>query len=132
MSTLRQLVSFGMIGIVSNAALYVIYLVMTRLGVGPKTAMTAVFALGVLSTYTFNRRLTFRHEGAIAQSAARYASVYLLAYLANIAALALLVDVAGFPHQAVMLVLIVATAVLVFVLQKLWVFAGKPAAVWSR
>ena len=50
MSTLRQLVSFGMIGIVSNAALYVIYLVMTRLGVGPKTAMTAVFALGVLST----------------------------------------------------------------------------------
>ena len=73
---------------------------MTRLGVGPKTAMTAVFALGVLSTYTFNRRLTFRHEGAIAQSAARYASVYLLAYLANIAALALLVDVAGFPHQA--------------------------------
>lgn len=126
MGTLRQLISFGLIGIASNAALYLAYLVMTTLGVGPKTAMTAVFALGVLSTYAFNRRMTFRHEGAAAQSAARYAGVYLLAYLANVAALTLLVDVGGLPHQAVMLFLIVATAVLVFALQKFWVFAASP------
>lgn len=132
MSTLRELFSFGMIGVTGNAALYGVYLVMTGFGVGPKTAMTAVFALGVLGTYAFNRRLTFRHYGAVAQSAVRYAGVYLLAYLVNVAALALLVDVAGFPHQAVMLVLIVVTAVLVFALQKFWVFAGKPAAAWPR
>ena len=66
MSTLRQLVSFGMIGIASNAALYVVYLVMTELGVGHKAAMTAVLRSACSSTYAFNRRLTFRHEGAIA------------------------------------------------------------------
>jgi len=132
MSALRELVSFGMIGIVSNAALYLVYLVMTGLGVGAKTAMTAVFALGVLGTYLFNRRLTFRHEGAVGPTAARYAGVYLLAYVANVAALALLVDRGGLPHQFVMLGLIVATAVLVFALQKFWVFAAKPAAVWPR
>ena len=132
MSTLRQLASFSMIGVVSNAALYVVYLALTGLGVGVKTAMTAVFALGVLSTYIFNRRLTFRHEGAVGPTAARYAGVYLFAYLANVAALALLVDLGGLPHQAVMLGLILATAVLVFALQKFWVFAAKPAAVWPR
>jgi putative flippase GtrA len=132
MTALRELLSFGTIGIVSNASLYVVYLGMTGLGVGAKTALTAVFALGVLGTYAFNRRCTFRHAGTVAPTAARYTGVYLLAYLANVAALALLVDGAGLPHQAVMLGLMVATAVLVFALQKFWVFAAKPAAVWPR
>ncbi|HVS22899.1 MAG TPA: GtrA family protein [Gammaproteobacteria bacterium] len=128
MDTLRQLGSFGAIGIASNGALYVLYLALTAFGTGPKTAMTAVFALGVLATFALNRRWTFRHDGSVAGPAARYAGVYLLAYAANITALGLLVDVAGLPHQAVMLVLIVATAALVFVLQKFWVFSVKPTA----
>jgi putative flippase GtrA len=129
MSTLRQVVSFGAIGLASNAALYVVYLVATGLGLGSKTAMTAVFALGVLCTYGFNRRLTFRHEGPAARSALRYVGLYFLAYVANIAALALLVDRGGLPHRAVMLFLIVATAALVFALQKFWAFADRPATV---
>ena len=128
MSTRRQLVSFGAVGIASNAALYALYLVVTAFGVGPKTAMTAVFLIGVLSTYALNRRWTFRHHGAVSASATRYAGAYLLAYVANAAALALLVDVAGLPHEAVMLGLIVATAALSFVLQKFWIFPGKAAA----
>lgn len=135
MRTLQQLVIFGAIGIASNAALYAVYLALTELGVGPKAAMTAVFVLGVLCTYALNRRWTFRHDGAAARSAVRYAGAYLLAYAMNVAALALLVDVASLPHRAVMLGLIVTTAGLIFVLQKFWVFPVKPTvqrAHWSR
>jgi putative flippase GtrA len=134
MRTLRQLVTFAVIGAVSNAALYGIYLVLSNFGVGPKAAMTAVFVLGVLCTYALNRRWTFRHDDT-GRSAVRYAGTYLFAYAMNVAALALLVDVASLPHRTVMLGLIVATAVFIFVLQKLWVFPAKPAArpaQWSR
>jgi len=126
--TLQQLVSFGAIGVASNAALYVLYLALTKFGVGPKTAMTAVFILGVCVTFALNRRWTFRHEGALGRSAVRYAGAYVLAYAINVAALALLVDGAGLPHRAVMLGLIVVTAGLIFAAQKLWVFPVKPAA----
>ena len=133
MRTLRQLVSFGTIGIASNAVLYVLYLGITGLGVGPKVAMTCVFGIGVSSTYALNRRLTFEHEGAVTSSALRYASVYLLAYATNFAAMFILVDVTGLPHRFVMLALIVATATLIFVAQKYWVFAVRPATPdWSR
>lgn len=128
MRLLQQLATFGAIGIASNAALYAVYLVLTELGVGPKSAMTAVFVLGVSCTYALNRRWTFRHDGAVAGSAVRYAGTYLFAYAMNVVALALLVDVANLPHRAAMLVLIVATAGVIFVLQKFWVFAVKADA----
>ena len=126
--TLQQFVSFGAIGVASNAALYVLYLTLTALGVGPKTAMTAVFILGVCCTFALNRGWTFRHDGALGRSAVRYAGAYLVAYAINVAALALLVDGAGLPHQPVMLGLIVVTAVLIFAAQKLWVFPVKSPA----
>jgi putative flippase GtrA len=135
MRTLQQLVTFGAIGIASNAALYALYLVLTGLDVGPKAAMTSVFILGVACTYSLNRRWTFRHDGAVSRSAVRYAGVYGVAYAMNVAALALLVDIAKLPHQAVMLGLIVATAGLIFILQKFWVFGVQIDAQgthWSR
>ena len=124
MSTRRQIVSFGLIGLASNGMLYVLYLALTALGVGHKLGLTLVFAAGVLCTYALNRRWTFRHDGGIGRSAGRYVGAYLIGYLANLAALALFVDVLKLPHRLVVLSLIVATAGLMFVLQKFWVFSG--------
>ena len=119
----RQLLSFGVVGVVSNALTYALYLALTSVGVGHKTAMTLVFATSVASTYALNRRWTFSHSGSLARSAPRYLGIYALAYVGNLAALALLVDVAQLPHRLVMLALIVATACAMFLLQKFWVFA---------
>jgi putative flippase GtrA len=120
----RQLLSFAAIGLVSNAATYGIYLTLTALVVGHKTAMTLVFAASVLSTYALNRRWTFRHRGPVAQSATRYVGIYTFAYVGNLVLLALLVDVAQLPHRLVMLALIIVTACLMFLLQKRWVFSA--------
>ena len=43
-ATRRQLLSFGVVGLVSNAVTYALYLALTSLGIGHKTAMTLVFA----------------------------------------------------------------------------------------
>jgi putative flippase GtrA len=125
MGTTRQLLTYAAVGLASNAALYALYLWLTGLGMGHKTAMTGLFALGVLWTYLGNRRWTFRHRGGSAP-AFRYAASYLLAYLANIGSLFLLVDIARLPHRAVMLVLIVITACGLFASQKYWVFSHSP------
>jgi putative flippase GtrA len=125
MATRRQLISFGIVGLASNALTYALYLALTSVGVGHKTAMTFVFATSVASTYALNRRLTFDHGGPLLHSAQRYVGIYALAYVGNLAALALLVDAAHLPHRVVMLALIVATACVMFVLQKFWVFSPR-------
>lgn len=128
MGTVRQLIRFGVVGATSNAALYVVYLIMTTFGVSPLLAMTSVFVLGVICTFAFNRQYTFHHGGAVAQSVIRYASVYCAAYILSAGVLTLLVEVVGLPHRLVMLGVIVVTAALVFVLQKFWVFPSPPAS----
>jgi putative flippase GtrA len=125
----RQLVSFGVVGLVSNGLAYALYLTLTSVGVGHKTAMTLVFGASVASTYALNRRWTFDYGAPLARSSQRYVGVYALAYIANLAALALLVDAANLPHRAVMLALTVATACVMFVLQKFWVFSPMSSEV---
>lgn len=125
MDTRRQVLTFIVAGITTNAVLYGAYLLLTALGVGHKTSMSLLFATGTLCGYLLNRRWTFRHGGRIGESAGRYFGTYAFAYLLNIAAMFLLVDLAHFSHRAVMLALIVVTAGLTFVLQKRWVFSRR-------
>lgn len=128
MSTPRELTSFALIGVASNAVLYAMYLALTAGGLGHKTAMSVAFVAGVLWSYWFNRVWTFRHTGALTCSALRYAGTYAIAYAANVGALVVLVDIAHLAHETVMLALIVATAGLTFVLQKTWVFRSARAS----
>lgn len=130
-STLAQLVRFGIVGVVSNGALFVFYLVMTRHGLGPKIAMSIAYGIGVAQTFLFNRRWTFRHRGAVSAAFVRYCATYGIGYLTNLVTLAVLVDVAGWPHEWVQGAMILCIAVLVFLLQKYWVFRPAPAASWA-
>lgn len=128
MILLRQLVRYGVVGIASNGVLYLLYLLLTQQGMGHKLAMSTVFVIGVLQTFVFNRRWTFEHGGGIGGPFARYAASYAIAYGANLAALAVLVDGAGLPHQGVQAAMILCNAALLFLLQKYWVFRTVPVA----
>jgi putative flippase GtrA len=121
-STPVALVRFGAVGLLSNVLLYVGYLAITALGMGHKSAVSVLYCVGVLQSFALNKRWTFRHEGAVRNTLARYWMVYLAAYPLNLLLLAVLVDVAGFPHQMVQAVLVALIAALTFVVQKFWVF----------
>jgi putative flippase GtrA len=121
-----QFIRYALVGLASNALLYAAYLVLTRLGAEPKLAMTLLYLTGVLQTFVFNKRWSFRHGGLHGPAFVRYCAAYALGYVVNFVALALLVDRLGWPHQGVQGVMIVLLALMLFALQKFWVF--RPAA----
>ena len=60
----REFIRYAIVGVVSNALLFVLYLSLTVAGVGHKLAATLVYAVGVAQTFVFNRSWSFRDEGA--------------------------------------------------------------------
>jgi putative flippase GtrA len=123
--TLGQFVRYGIVGIASNGALYLLYLGLTAVGTGPKVAATIAYAAGVLQTFAFNRRWSFGHGGAPGGALLRYALAYGAGYFVNMLALVLFVDRAGYPHRWVQAVMILVLALFLFAVQKTWVFRER-------
>ena len=133
--TRGQFLRYALVGLASNLILYLAYLGLTALALGPKTAMSLLYALGVAQTFLFNRKWSFRHAGGLHGAFARYVAAYAFGYLLNLAALWLAVDRLSLPHEIVQGVMILSLAILLFLLQKYWVFPvqmPRPALVETR
>ena len=118
-----QLSRYALVGLASNAVGYLLYLLLTYAGMGHKTAMTLLYAVGVLQTFYFNRGWSFGHDGRASTAFVRYVVAYVLGYLLNLGFLWLAVDNLHLPHQGVQAVAIVTVAAFLFVMHKYWVFA---------
>jgi len=120
--TNRQLLKYAVVGILNNALGYILYLLLTSLWLTPRIAASIIYpvaaAIGFFahSNYTFNFR-DYKLIGII-----RYISAHCIAYTTNIAMLYLLVDLLGYPHQAVQIISIIIVAVILFILFKYFVF----------
>ena len=117
-----QFIKYVVIGLASNGILYFAYLGLTAYGLGHKTAMTLLYMLGVLQTFFFNKKWTFSHHGAVSRTLIRYIISYAFGYIFNLAALYYFVDRLLFPHQIIQGVMIILNAMMLFILQKFWVF----------
>src|SRR5262245_11583277 len=93
--TVRQLMRFGTVGLISNAVLYAVYLALTHYGLGAKLSMTLLYAAGVIQTFIFNKRWSFLHLGSHGPPFVRYCLSYALGYLVNLLALFVFVDRLG-------------------------------------
>ena len=58
-----QVIRFGVVGFASNLVLYLVYLGLTKIGLRHKFAMSILYVVGVLQTFVFNNKWTFRHYG---------------------------------------------------------------------
>lgn len=96
-----RLFRYGLVGIALNCAGYLVYLMLTGLGSGPKATMTVLYVVGMVMGYFGHRRLAFRYRGGVYSSAARYGLAHLCGYGLNFALLYVLVDRVGYPHQIV-------------------------------
>lgn len=121
-TTLRQMIRYGIVGIASNAAGYLLYLAITAAGVEHKLAMTLMYGIGVVQTFIFNKRWSFNDIGSHRHAFIRYVISYGVGYIANLTILYLCVDLLGWPHQAVQGVMVFVVAGLLFIMQKFWVF----------
>ena len=89
---------------------------------GYKTAMTLLYGLAVLQTFIFNKRWSFRHRGPTTTALRRYIITYGIGYVINYIALWFFVGELEFPHQWVQGIMVLVVAVVVFVMQRYWVF----------
>ncbi len=96
---LRQLVRYGVMGLATNAAGFLVYLLVTWLGVPPKAAVTLLYPLAATLGFFGNRRYAFDHRGGMASSGARYVLAHCAGYLLTLAIQFLAVDLLGYSHQ---------------------------------
>jgi putative flippase GtrA len=106
----------------SNLALYILYLGLTALGVTPKIAMSLLFLVGVVMSFVWHKQWTFGYEGSSRRALPRYAVAYGGAYLLNFVLLVVLAGELGWPHQIVQAGAMGLNALLLFLLQRHWVF----------
>lgn len=119
-----QFLRYAVVGVVSNMLLYLLYLALTATVIGPKVAMSVVYATGVAQTFLLNKHWTFSYRGNVAVSMLRYMITYVIGYLINLILLFCFVDVFGWSHRIVQAGAIFFVAVTLFLLLRYWVFPG--------
>lgn len=102
--------------------LYLLYLAMTGLEIDYKVAMTVLYILGMMQTFFLNKAWTFEHRGRNGACLAKYLLAYGLCYSMNVLVLMLFADCMKLPHQIVQATMIGLVAVMMFLLQKYWIF----------
>ena len=123
-----EFIRYAIVGLISNAIGYIIYIALTLVSFEPKLAMSLMYGLIVLQTFIFNKNWTFRFGGAGTPALVRYAASYLMGYVINLTSLVILVDQAGLPHKLVQGVTILGVAALLFLAQKYWVFRPRSSS----
>jgi putative flippase GtrA len=117
-----QLARYGIVGLVTNLAGYLIYLLLTWAWLEPKMAVSLLYPVGVIAGFFGHARYSFTYRGRRAGAMARYLLAHAIGYGANIGLLYAFTDRMGFPHQAVQAAAIFVVAALLFVLFKFMVF----------
>ncbi len=117
-----QFTRYVIVGLVSNAILYLGYLALTAFGMGHKLAMTVLYLLGGCQTFFFNRSWSFQDSGRIQGAFVKYATVYGTGYTINWSLLWWFVDKLGLPHQVIQGILIFVVAGFIFFSLRYWVF----------
>jgi putative flippase GtrA len=120
-----QLIRYGLVGVASNAAIYLVYLLITYLGMEAKSAMTLVYIVGASIGFVGNRKWTFAHRGDSSSAALRYVLAHMFGYMLNFLILFTFVDRLGYAHQWVQAVAIIIVAGFLFVIFKYFVFNEK-------
>jgi putative flippase GtrA len=122
-SVIAQMVRYGIVGVLTNLAGYLLYLAVTWLWLEPKLAVTVLYPVGVAAAYFGHARYAFTYRGGARRGWLRYLIAHALGYGANVLTLCVFADAIGFPHQAVQAAAIPLVAGVLFLLFKYFVFA---------
>lgn len=128
-SFLRQLFRYGVVGILHNLLGYLVYLLITYLGVDPKVAVTVLYPLSATVGFFAHFRYSFAYRKGYSGAALRYSIAHCIGYSVNVAMLYVLSDVLRFPHQAVQAAAIFAVAGVLFLIFRYFVFPQSDAGI---
>ena len=87
---LSRLLRYGFVGLATNGALYLVFIALLRLGVGPTVAAGLCYALGVALSYLLNRRWTFASDASHGRDLPRFLLAYGIGLVSTMATITLL------------------------------------------
>lgn len=125
---LKQVVRYGVVGVLNNLWGYLLYLLVTWLWLDPKTAVSILYPVGALTAYFAHAKYSFSYRGGKSKALFRFVIAHVVGYLVNLSMLYLLVDVCGYPHPLVQAFAIVTVAGVLFILFRYYVFSGTTKA----
>ncbi|CAE6888158.1 hypothetical protein R69927_04655 [Paraburkholderia domus] len=121
-NSLAQLVRYGLIGLTVNLSGYLIFLLVTYLGMGPKLSMTLLYLAGASAGFWGNRNWTFRDKGSFLGPGLKYLGAHAFGYLLNLTILLVFVDGLHYSYRLMQIVAIFVVAGFLFVAFKYFVF----------
>lgn len=119
---INQLIRYVLVGMASNAAGYMAYLLLTHFVSSPMVAVTVVYLVIASLSFLGNRKITFAHEGGMMRAGVRYIFAQLLGYGINLGMLLVFVDICGYDHRLVQAAAVVVVAGYLFISLKYCVF----------
>lgn len=119
---LRQIIRYGVVGVLNNLLGYLIYLLVTYFWLDPKVAISLLYPIGVITGYFGHSKYSFGGRSRDARTVFRYLLAHLIGYGVNFLMLLVLVDRLGFPHQAIQGAAIFVVAGVLFLMFRYFVF----------
>ena len=126
-----QFLRYGIVGIMSNAGGYFVYLLITWMGLEPKIAVSSLYLAGASIGFWGHRKWAFANShGSLNLTIVRYCAAHILGYSLNLTLIIIFVDHFGYPHQVIQAIAIATVAIFLFLIFKFFVFA--PASSLTR
>ncbi len=119
---LRQIIRYGVVGVLNNLLGYLIYLLITFYWLDPMVAVSLLYPVGAITAYFGHSKYAFSYQGKNTHALVRYIIAHLIAYGVNILMLYILWDKLKLPHQIVQAVAIFVCAGVLFLLFRYFVF----------
>ena len=131
MKSRRQLFRYLVVGVATNAAGFIAYVLLTALGANPFVAISILYVVQIGLAFYLNKNWSFGAKGHSTASAIKYLTAYVACYALNVAALKVFAGDLGLSYLAVQAAAVPVCAALLFVAQKYWVFRspGTPVSV---
>jgi putative flippase GtrA len=122
MSVTRQFIQYCIVGVVSNASAYCLFLVMIASGVEAKVSMSIVYVLAAAFSFWANRKWTFAFTGNWISNTARFLGAQGSGYGLNLLILLMFHDRLHWPAAIVQASAILIVAIYMFLISKAFVF----------
>lgn len=119
------MIRYGALGLATNVAGYMLFLLATHFGAEPKLAMSVLYLIGASASFAGNRIWTFSDDGPLLPAAAKVIATHLVGWAFNYAILYIWADRLGYPYALIQAVAIVLVAGFVFLCFRFLIFNGR-------
>ena len=121
-----RFIKFGLTGVMNTAVDFLVFTVLSWIGINVYLSQTISYAAGMLNSYVVNRTWTFSSKGRFFGSQLwRFLLANLSLLAISLLALRIGVNVLAVPRMAAKLLATGCTMILGFLVNRLWVFREK-------